>query len=79
MTIESIKSEIENLSDVEKAALAGWISRMDSSAWDTQIEQDFSAGGAGMDIVAGWDEQIGLNQSLPLEEFLEPRQLGQGH
>jgi hypothetical protein len=68
--MEALKNEIEHLPDHEKTALAVWINRQDWLAWDRQIEEDFSEGGAGMPFIAQWDAEIRTGHSVPLEELL---------
>ena len=58
MTVEGIKNLIEHLPFEDQSALAAWISRRDSAAWANQIEADFSAGGAGMKLLAAIDAEI---------------------
>jgi len=47
MTLEAIKAAIAELPETERASLASWLVRLDSEAWDRQIDADFSEGGAG--------------------------------
>jgi hypothetical protein len=58
MSVEAIKELIEHLPPEEQTALAAWMSERDSKAWDDQIEQDFSSGGAGMALLEEVDAQI---------------------
>ena len=58
MTVEAIKDLIETLPPEDLTALAYWISERESMAWDRQIEQDFSPGGAGMALLDEVDAQI---------------------
>jgi hypothetical protein len=58
MTVQAIKKLIEHLPPEEQTALAAWMSERDSRAWDDQIEQDFSPGGAGMSLLEEVDIQI---------------------
>jgi len=52
------------------------LNRNRSKAWDKQIEEDFSAGGAGMPLIEKWDAEINAGKSLRLEEFLAHRETG---
>jgi len=54
MTLEAIKEAIVQLPEEERLALESWLAR----AWDAQIEQDFSPGGAGMTLLEEVDAQI---------------------
>jgi hypothetical protein len=56
--VEAIKELIEHLPLEEQIALAAWMSERDSKAWDNQIEQDFSPGGAGMELLQEVDAEI---------------------
>jgi hypothetical protein len=58
MSLEALKSEIEKLSDEERAALAAWLTDLDRQAWDGEIAQDFSAGGRGKKLLDEVDAQI---------------------
>jgi len=71
MTLEAIKDAIDELPAPEKTTLISWLAAQDSEAWDKQIESDFSAGGAGMALLAQWDAEIGAGESIPLEDFLK--------
>jgi len=46
------------LSSEESAYLAGFITEQDKKAWNKEIERDFSAGGAGMDLLHEVDALI---------------------
>jgi hypothetical protein len=48
MNLQALKEEIEHLSDVERRELSHWFAEVEARAWETEIERDFSAGGAGM-------------------------------
>jgi hypothetical protein len=70
MTLESIKAAIEELPETERASLAAWLVRLDSEAWDREIEADFSEGGAGTLLVEKWDAEIKSGSTIPLDDFL---------
>ena len=76
MTLEAIKVAIKKLPEREKTSLAAWLRQQDAEAWDRQIEQDFSEGGAGAALLEAWDAEINAGKSAPLEEFLAQRQTG---
>ncbi len=67
MTVEAIKELIEHLPPEEQTVLACWMSERDSKAWDDQIEQDFSAGGAGMALLEEVDSQIEAGNLRPFK------------
>src|SRR3989454_5560819 len=48
MTLEGIKQAIAELPEGERTSLVAWLNERDAKAWDKQIEDDFSEGGAGM-------------------------------
>ena len=74
MTLEAIKQAIAELPEQEKTTLAAWFSAQDAKAWDKQIEDDFSDGGAGSALLKAWDAEINAGGSMPLEEFLAQRE-----
>jgi len=51
MTLEAIKQAITELPEQEKSSLVAWLNEQDAKAWDNQIEEDFSEGGAGMALL----------------------------
>ena len=67
MTVEAIKELIEHLPPEEQTVLASWMSERDSRAWDDQIEQDFSPGGAGMVLLEEVDSQIEAGNLQPFK------------
>ena len=66
MTLSAIKDAIQALSDGEKTALIDWLASVDRQLWDAQIEQDFSPGGAGMDLLKVVDAEIESGNFKPL-------------
>ena len=74
MTLEVIKQAIAELPEREKTSLVAWLNARDAEAWDKQIENDFSEGGAGMALLEKWDTEIKAGKSTPLEEFLAQRE-----
>ena len=74
MTLEAIKQAITELPEQEKTSLVAWLNEQDAKAWDKQIDEDFSAGGAGMALLERWDAEIKAGRSVPLEEFLAQRE-----
>jgi hypothetical protein len=75
MTLEAIKQAITELPEQERTSLVAWLTEEDARAWDKQIEDDFSEGGAGMALLETWDAEIKAGGSLSLEEFLAQRQM----
>jgi len=74
VTLEAIKQAITELPEQEKTSLAAWLNEQDAKAWDKQIEEDFSEGGAGEVLLETWDAEIKAGKSVPLEEFLAQRE-----
>jgi hypothetical protein len=74
MTLQAIKEAIKALPRREKSSLVAWLKQQDAEAWDKQIEEDFSEGGAGAGLLEAWDTEIKSGKSVPLEDFLRPRQ-----
>ncbi len=50
-TIEKIQDEILSLSNSEKLRLSKWIADLEAGAWDQEIENDFSQGGRGRELL----------------------------
>jgi len=74
MTLEAIKQAITELPEQEKTSLVAWLNEQDAEAWDHQIEEDFSSGGAGMALLERWDAEIKAGGAVSLEEFLAQRE-----
>ena len=74
MTLEAIKQAISELPEREKTSLVAWLNEQEAKAWDKQIEEDFSEGGAGTALLETWDAEIKAARSMPLEEFLAQRE-----
>jgi hypothetical protein len=64
--LADIKAAIEELPEEERTALASWLANLDHQAWDAEIAQDFSAGGAGMKLLEEVDERIDRGNFAPL-------------
>ena len=73
MTLEGIKELIERLQPEEQTVLAWWMSERDAQAWDVQIAQDFSPGGAGMAILEEVDSRIEAGNLEPFKA-IHPRE-----
>ncbi len=71
MNVDAIKELIEHLPPEDQTVLACWMSERDAKAWDDQIEQDFSTGGAGMGLLEEVDAQIDAGN---LQSFKVTRQ-----
>ena len=64
MTIQSIKEAIEELSPEDRQALESWL----AESWDAEIEEDFSPGGAGMEVLEKVKAEIQDGKFLPFDE-----------
>ena len=72
--MDAIKDAIEMLPPEDQAILASWLSERDWTAWDVQIEHDFSPSGCGIPLLAELDEEIAEGRTRPIEEgFAERR------
>jgi hypothetical protein len=66
VTLNGIKSAIEELPEEEKRALVDWLLSLDREKWDEEISEDFSAGGRGMSILDEVDAAIDRGDFKPL-------------
>lgn len=76
MTVEAIKEEISQLSDLERRDVLNWLQELEEQLlWDRQIERDFSSGGPGMRLLHQAEEDFRAGRTKPLSELLdEPEQ-----
>ena len=65
--LREIQAAISELGPDDRDALLAWLIEADRKAWDEQIGRDFSEGGAGMKLLAEFDEQIDRGDFRPLE------------
>jgi len=65
--LTQIQHVIEDLPAAEQTVLAAWIDR-DRARWDEEIERDFSAGGAGMELLDRVKKQVSDGLSRPLSQ-----------
>ena len=65
MNLTQIQHVIEELPAEEQTALAAWIVDRDRARWDEEMERDFSAGGAGMELLDRVKEQVSDGLSRP--------------
>ncbi len=68
MDLGEIQHAIEALTPEQQASLVAWLSDRDRRRWDAELEQDFSPGGAGMDLLEDVKAQVRLGQSEPMSE-----------
>ena len=65
MTLPEIQKAIESLPEDEQTKLATWLAQRDMVAWDAELKNDFSAGGAGDEILKNVRQQIRAEKSKP--------------
>jgi hypothetical protein len=65
MTLPEIQKAIESLPQDEQVKLATWVASRDMAAWDTELERDFSAGGAGANLLQNTRRQVRAGKSKP--------------
>jgi hypothetical protein len=70
MTVESTKQAIAELGAEEKTSLAAWLTEQDVAAWDRQMEEDFSPGGAGVALLEEAEADVRAGRTKPMDEFL---------
>jgi hypothetical protein len=58
MTVEAIKTAIEQLAEAERRELADWFGQLEDRAWDDEMEQDFSSGGRGLHLVEKINQEV---------------------
>ncbi len=68
MTLLEIQRAIEALPREEQSRLATWVADRDLAAWEADIERDFSAGGAGMNLLDDVRQQVRAGKSKPLQD-----------
>jgi hypothetical protein len=68
MDLAEIQHAIEALPPEQQARLAAWLSDRDRLQWDAEIDQDFSPGGAGMELLENVRAQIRFGHSRPMSE-----------
>jgi hypothetical protein len=66
-TLSEIQAAITELSPDDWRTLLSWLLAADRAAWDEQLSNDFSQGGAGMKLLAKIDEQIDRGDFTPVE------------
>ena len=65
MTLPEIQKAIESLPQDEQTKLATWVAERDMAAWDAELDRDFSAGGAGDEILGNVRLQVRAGKSKP--------------
>jgi len=70
MTMEAIKEAITGLPRDEKTRLAAWLLQQDMEEWDRQIQEDFSPGGRGMELLEEAQADVREGRVEPMDKFL---------
>lgn len=68
MDIREIQIAIEGLPADQQRTLLDWLAERDLQRWDTQIEEDFSEGGAGMELLDRVKSEVEQGHSAPMHE-----------
>jgi hypothetical protein len=68
MDLREIQNEIESLPAEQQRTLLDWLAERELRQWDVQIEQDFSPGGAGIDLLGRIKAKVSQGESAPLAE-----------
>jgi hypothetical protein len=68
MTFAEIQRAIEDLPPDDQMKLATWMADRDRALWDTEIERDFAAGGAGSALLDDVRRQVNRGKSRPFAE-----------
>lgn len=74
MTVEAIKTAIEQLTEPERRELADWFEQLEEQAWDAEMEQDLSPGSRGHHLVEKINREIDQGKFTRLEKGLRSRQ-----
>ena len=73
MDLAEIQHAIEELPREQQAALAAWLAQRVQTEWDTEIERDFTTGGAGLAILEEMKEDVRAGKFRPYEEGRQRR------
>lgn len=73
MTVDAIKTAIEQLTEPERCELAEWFEELEEQAWDAEMERDFSSGGRGRHLAEKVNQEIDRGKFTPLEEGFRSR------
>jgi hypothetical protein len=68
MDLAEIQHAIQELPKEQQAALAAWLAERDQSEWDTEIERDFSPGGAGIRLIEEMKADERAGKFRPFEQ-----------
>ena len=68
MDLAEIQNAIEELSEEQQKALAAWFAEREQAQWDTEIERDFSPGGAGLAVLEQMKADARTGKFRPFDE-----------
>ena len=71
MSIEAIKTAVEELSETELREFGRWLDKLRDDAWDRQMEEDFQPGGAGQFLIDEARADIAAGRTRPLQDLLD--------
>jgi len=74
MTVEAIKTAIEQLTEAERRRLADWIAELEEGAWDAEMVRDLSPGGRGHHLLEKTNQEIDKGKFAPPEQGLPSQQ-----
>lgn len=68
MELAEIQQAIEQLPKDQQAALAAWLAERDHAQWESEIESDFAAGGAGQYFLEAMKAEVLADKFQPYEQ-----------
>ncbi len=68
MSLQTIKDEIEHLSDAERRELADWFAQIEARSWEREFERDCGSGGAGMPFLEEMKTDARAGKFKPFKE-----------
>jgi hypothetical protein len=68
MDLAEIQRAIETLPKDQQAALAAWLAARDEAEWDSEIDRDFSPGGAGIVLLEEMKADARAGKFRPFEQ-----------
>ncbi len=66
MSLAELEKAVDRLTPEERAKLAAYIARHDNSAWDEEIQSDFSPGGKHAAALEKIDAEIDAGKFTPM-------------
>lgn len=68
MDLAEIQHAIEELPKEQQTALAAWLAEREQAEWEAEVERDFSAGGAGIELLEEMKTDTRDGKFRPFEE-----------